>query len=189
MQQPGFVKKKSVALESALLNVQRRHGALLEIVCVCAAVAVFVAGIIVPFSVQNRSLNDRIAKRRADISRYVSLAANGDRIVRDYDRLFPGASDSTGTDPSVAALKAIEEFAGRSSVKIVNIRQTRTVNGAFLHQVIVEFTTQGQKEQYVRFLYALRAPESPCIVRKCVLQVRKDSVLLDGQFTIVFNAA
>ncbi len=58
-----------------------------------------------------------------------------------------------------------------------------------LRQVVVEFTAQAQKGQYVRFLYALRAPGSLFTVRKCSLQARKDGALIDGQFYIVYNAA
>jgi hypothetical protein len=189
MTKNGFVTKGTQALEGALLNMQRRHGALLETLCVLAAGIVFLVGIFIPFTVQNRALSGQITQRRAEIARRASLLANKERIAADYERLFHSALDSPDADLSVSALKTIERIAESSSVKIVNIRQNRTLSGTSLRQVVVEFTTQAQKGQYVRFLYALRAPESLFTVRKCSLQARKDGSLIDGQFYIVYNAA
>jgi hypothetical protein len=145
------------------------------------------AAVIWSFLTRNRTVNDDLVRALSARQRLIALQSNRAAITGAYERLF-GNAGREAEDPSVRALKAVEQLAEQSAVKIMNIRPNTAARRGHFREIALEFTAQADKEHFVRFLHGCSAGESLLVVRKCILRARKDSPLLDAQFVIVYNA-
>lgn len=182
--------KASEAIQQMGMGVvalQRRYGRYLWSGFACVWVAAFGAVVLVPFASRNKHLNIGISQKRSLLASTRRLIEKQQDIEKEYHVVFSPDTPQLQQDPSVWVLKALEEVAVASGVKIMNIRQTRVVPQKEFRQIEVSLTAQGDKESYTRFLYALSDAVSLFSVKEFKLKADAKERMLEGRLLIAYN--
>ena len=147
--------------------------------------AFFYVSALEPLLKENAALNRQIDQRRKQLIKYKQLIKREGLIEQAYAQVFSSRQDKPVDDPSISALKELEEIAKRSSIKLVDMRQASASAGE-PGEILIELRLEAKKGDYLKFIYDLGGSQLLFNIRNFNLKAKEGSPLLDANFHISY---
>ncbi len=148
---------------------------------------VFFISVAAPLYEKNKLLNTRIRKKEAMLLHYEQILAQDDLIQAQYRKAFPSAA-TADKDSTVRAFKELEVMTQKCFLTIIDIRQ-RDIAVEEFPEILIELKTQGQKSDYIRFIFGLKYSALLFRIKSFTLKPQKDTHLLEAKFSIAYIPA
>lgn len=127
-------------------------------------------------------LSKEINTDKIKLKKYLTLLSQKSEIQNKYGGFSGGNISAQDTkDNLVLAMAALENIAKNSGIKIVDIRPQAGVKG---NDVSVELRTEGEMEQYTKFIYDAETSLYLLKVKRLQLTAKPNKSGLEGTLTI-----
>lgn len=169
----------------AMVFSKREQAILYITVCVVVFGLAF-SFVAAPLWSANENLNKEIAAARAKIRRYASLLSRKEMIKKASSRFSPGSA-MAGREGNtlIAVLSELEALAKDAGISIVDIApQPARDQAARDKEIFIDLKTEGPIEGYLKFIYSTEKSLFLLRVKSFQLNVKPNSQLLEGNFSI-----
>ena len=138
-----------------------------------------------PFFKKNSDLSKEINVSRQKLKNYALLLSQKDAILSKYSALASAAKATAAQDPLVTGLAELENMAGESDIRIIDIRPESQVKtqGPY-KEALIELRAEGQEENFLKFIYKIENSMSLLKIKKFQLSSRQNTQALEGRFSI-----
>jgi hypothetical protein len=137
---------------------------------------------IMPLSSRNSQLNQEIALSTAKLKKYLTLIRNKPVLEEKLSHFAAPSNDAMPlkTDSVLHSLTEIEQCALNAAIRIIDIRPQSPRAEKLYKETLVELKTEGQLENYLKFIYSLENSLSLLRVKRLQLNARSSSQNLEG---------
>ena len=146
----------------------------------------FYLSILEPLLKENAAMNRQIEQSRKQLIRYKQLIKEGSMIEQAYARAFSSRREEGAADPSISALKQLEEITKKSLIKVAEMRQADSSGAGEPGEILIELKLEARKEDYVKFIYDLGSSQLLFNIRDFNLKAKEDSSLLEANFRVSY---
>lgn len=138
-----------------------------------------------PVLKRNEQLNDEINLSRVKLKKYLWLLKQKDYIYNKNKGFIYGYDTAlAGKDPLVSSLSELESLTKNANIRIIDLRPQNTRNLNAYKEIIIDLRTEGAMESYLKFIYDLEHSLSLLRIKKLELNVKPNSQILEGKFSI-----
>jgi hypothetical protein len=165
--------------------LNKRERVVLYLTLAVVAISIFFNFLIEPTMKRNFLLNQEIRLNTIKLGKYL-------KVIHQKKELKPESNQPTSypvnedfkKDSLIAALAELENIAKSCGVRILDIRpQSDKESGAY-RQNIIEFRTEAQMQDYLKFIYDIESSLFLFRIKRMQINSRPNSPILEGSFSI-----
>lgn len=137
--------------------------------------------IVIPFLKQNEALNQEIYVNRAKLNKYTGLLRNKVNIQDRYNNFFGRlAGKIVKLNKTDSILSNLDSLAKSADIRIIDMRPQGASKSK---ELIIDLKTEGEIENYLKFLYNFEYSLPLLRIKKFQLNAKPNTQFLEGSFT------
>ncbi len=146
------------------------------------ALAILLKFILIPLLNENAALNKDIYINRVKLNKYTGLLRNKADIQDRYNKFFGRFAGSViELNKTDSVLSDLDSLAKGADIRIVDMRPQGVSKS---NELVVDLKTEGQMENYLKFLYNFEYSLPLLRVKKIQLHAKPNTQYLEGSFTV-----